>query len=333
MQNEIIIYTTEDGLSEFTLRELDGELWLSQKEIAELYQTSKQNISKHIKAIFEENELNEQATVNFQLIVQNESGREVQRQIALYPLSLIIAIGYRVRSTRGTQFRQWATRTLGEYINKGFVLNDDRLKNPPIGTNHADDQFEQLLARIRDIRSSERRMYLRVREIFALAADYQPSSKETTQFFQIIQNKLHYACTQQTAPELIYHRANAALPNMGLTHWRRKEVMKSDVTIAKNYLNETEIDALNRIVSMWLDFAEDQAKRKKQVFLSDWTAKLDAFLEFNDRDILHDAGSISKVQADKKAHAEYEQFAQIRRLEKERAGQCYIEQLLRLKEK
>ncbi len=333
MNNEIIIYTTEDGLSEFTLRELDGELWLSQKEIAELYQTSKQNISKHIKAIFEENELSEQATVNFQLTVQNESGRDVQRQIALYPLSLIIAIGYRVRSTRGTQFRQWATRTLGEYINKGFVLNDDRLKHPPVGTSRADDQFEQLLARIRDIRSSERRMYLRVREIFALAADYQPSFKETTQFFQTIQNKLHYACTHQTAPELIYHRANATLPNMGLTHWRGKEVIKSDVTVAKNYLTEAEIDALNRIVSMWLDFAEDQAKRKKQVFLHDWTEKLDAFLAFNDRDVLHHAGHISKAQADKKAHAEYEQFAQARRLEKERTGEQYIEQLLHLKEK
>lgn len=327
MQNRIIIYTTEDGLSEFTLRELDGELWLNQKEIAELYQTSKQNISKHIKAVFEENEL-DSSVVNFQLITAADGK---QYPTGLYPLSLIIAVGYRVRSTRGTQFRQWATRTLGEYLNKGFVLNDDRLKNPPVGANYAHDQFEQLLARIRDIRSSERRMYLRVREIFALAADYQPSFKETTQFFQTIQNKLHYACTQQTAPELIYHRANATQPNMGLTNWRGKEVIKSDVTVAKNYLNEAEIDALNRIVSMWLDFAEDQAKRKKQVFLSDWAAKLDAFLAFNDREVLRDAGHISKAQADKKAHDEYEQFAQTRRLEKERAGEQYIAHLFGLK--
>lgn len=332
MNNEIIIYTTEDGLSEFTLRRLDDELWLSQKEIAELYQTTKQNISKHIKAIFQENELDEQATVNFQLTVQHENGREVQRKIALYPLPLIIAVGYRVRSVRGTQFRGWATRTLGEYISKGFVLNDDRLKNPPVGASRAEDQFEQLLHRIRDIRSSERRMYLRVREIFALAADYQPSFKETTRFFQIIQNKLHYACTHQTAPELIYQRADAAMPNMGLTHWRGKEIIKSDVTVAKNYLNETEIDALNRIVSMWLDFAEDQAKMKKQIFLHDWADKLDAFLAFNEREVLTDAGNISKSQADNKAYTEYEKFAANRRLQKEQAGEQYIAQLLRLKE-
>ena len=333
MQNDLIIYTTEDGLSEFTLRELDGELWLSQKEIAELYQTSKQNISKHIKAIFDEQELDEQATVNFQLTVQNESGREVRRKTALYPLPLIIAIGYRVRSTRGTQFRQWATRTLDEYISKGFVLNDDRLKNPPVGTSKADDQFEQLIHRIRDIRSSERRMYLRVREIFALAADYQPSFKETTQFFKVIQNKLHYATTHQTAPELIYQRADANQPNMGLTHWRGKEVQKNDITVAKNYLNEQEIDALNRIVSMWLDFAEDQAKMKKQVFLKDWMDKLDAFLSFNDRNVLTHSGTISKEQANSKAHEEYERFAAERRLQKEQDGERYIAELLQLTKK
>ncbi|KYK81944.1 2-hydroxyacid dehydrogenase [Aggregatibacter actinomycetemcomitans SC383s] len=325
--NDIIIYTTEDGLSEFTLRELDGELWLTQKEIAELYQTSKQNISKHIKTIFDENEMDEQATVNFQLTVQNESGREVSRKIALYPLSLIIAIGSRVRSTRGTQFRQWATRTLGEYISKGFVLNDDRLKNPPVGTSRAEDQFEQLLNRIRDIRSSERRMYLRVREIFAMAADYQHSFKETNAFFKTIQNKLHYACTLHTAPEIIYQRADAEKPNMGLTHWRGK----ADTTVAKNYLNEAEIDALNRIVSMWLDFAEDQATRKKQIFLQDWTEKLDAFLTFNDRRVLQNAGTVSKTQADEKACIEYEKFAAARRLEKEREGERHIAELLNLK--
>ena len=325
--NDIIIYTTEDGLSEFTLRELDGELWLTQKEIAELYQTSKQNIGKHIKVIFAEQELDD-SVVNFQFKTASD-GKNYR--MGLYPLSLIIAVGYRVRSTRGTQFRQWATRTLGEYISKGFVLNDDRLKNPPVGTNRAEDQFEQLLNRIRDIRSSERRMYLRVREIFAMAADYQPSFKETTHFFKIIQNKLHYACTRHTAPEIIYQRADAGKPNMGLTHWRGKEIAKADVTVAKNYLNEAEIDALNRIVSMWLDFAEDQASMKKQIFLQDWTEKLDAFLAFNDRQVLQTAGTISKTQADEKARIEYEKFATARRLEKEREGERHIAELLSLK--
>lgn len=328
--NNIILYTTEDGLSQFTLRELGQQLWLTQLEIAELYQTSKQNISKHIKAIFEENELDENSTVNFQLTVQNEGGREIKRRMAYYPLPLILAIGYRVRSTRGTQFRQWATRTLGEYIQKGFVLDEVRLKNPPIGANQADDYFDLLLEKIRDIRASERRMYLRVREIFTLAADYQPSFKETTQFFQKIQNKLHFACTDNTAAEIIFQRANAELPNMGLTNFQGSEVVKKDVVVAKNYLNEQEITALNRIVSMWLDFAEDQASRKKQFFLKDWEEKLDSFLAFNERNILKDQGSISKKQADEKAFAEYDKYAEKRRLEKEQIGEKYIEQLFQL---
>ncbi|MFA9498876.1 virulence RhuM family protein [Mannheimia sp. E30BD] len=328
--NNIILYTTEDGLSQFTLRELGQQLWLTQLEIAELYQTSKQNISKHIKAIFEENELDENSTVNFQLTVQNEGGREIKRRMAYYPLPLILAIGYRVRSTRGTQFRQWATRTLGEYIQKGFVLDEVRLKNPPIGANQADDYFDLLLEKIRDIRASERRMYLRVREIFTLAADYQPSFKETTQFFQKIQNKLHFACTDHTAAEIIFQRANAELPNMGLTNFQGSEVVKQDVVVAKNYLNEQEITALNRIVSMWLDFAEDQASRKKQFFLKDWEEKLDSFLAFNERNILNDQGSISKKQADEKAFAEYDKYAEKRRLEKEQIGEKYIEQLFQL---
>ncbi|OOF36772.1 virulence RhuM family protein [Rodentibacter heidelbergensis] len=329
--NDIIIYTTEDGLSQFTLRELGQQLWLNQQELAELYQTTKQNISKHIKAIFNEQEFDEISTVNFQLTVKNEGLRKIKRQIAYYPLPLIIAVGYRIRSVRGTQFRQWATRTLTEYIQKGFVLNEERLKNPPIGTNQADDYFDLLLEKIRDIRASERRMYLRVREIFTLAADYQPSFKETTQFFQKIQNKLHFACTNQTAAEIIFQRANANLPNMGLTNFRGIEVAKKDVIVAKNYLNETEITELNRIVSMWLDFAEDQASRKKQFFLKDWEQKLDDFLAFNDRHVLENKGSITKKQADEKAFLEYEQFAEARRLKKEKEGEIYIKQLLKLK--
>ncbi|AOF52953.1 hydroxyacid dehydrogenase [Rodentibacter caecimuris] len=326
--NNIIIYTTEDGLSQFTLRELGSQLWLSQLEIAELYQTTKQNISKHIKAILAENELSEHSVVNFQLTTATD-GKNYNTQI--YALPMILAIGYRVRSTRGTQFRQWATRTLGEYIQKGFVLDEERLKNPPIGTNQADDYFDLLLEKIRDIRASERRMYLRVREIFTLAADYQPSFRETNQFFQKIQNKLHFACTDKTAAELIFQRSNAELPNMGLTNFRGSEVIRKDVTIAKNYLNEQEITALNRIVSMWLDFAEDQASRKKQFFLKDWEDKLDSFLVFNERNMLKNQGSITKKQADEKALLEYDKFNQQRRLEKEKAGENYIEQLLKLK--
>ncbi|BFU60931.1 MULTISPECIES: virulence RhuM family protein [Rodentibacter] len=326
--NDIIIYTSEDGLSQFTLRELGAQLWLSQLEIAELYQTTKQNISKHIKAILTENELSENSVVNFQLTTAAD-GKNYNTQI--YALPMILAIGYRVRSTRGTQFRQWATRTLGEYIQKGFVLDEVRLKNPPIGANQADDYFDLLLEKIRDIRASERRMYLRVREIFTLAADYQPSFKETTQFFQKIQNKLHFACTGKTAAELIFQRANAELPNMGLTNFRGLDVARKDVTVAKNYLNEQEITALNRIVSMWLDFAEDQASRKKQFFLKDWEEKLDGFLEFNERSVLKNQGAISKKQADEKALLEYDKFNQQRRLEKEKEGEIYIEQLLKLK--
>lgn len=325
--NNVILYTTEDGLAQFTLRELGQQLWLTQLEIAELYQTSKQNISKHIKAILAENELAENSVVNFQLTTAAD-GKNYNTQI--YALPMILAIGYRVRSTRGTQFRQWATRTLGEYIEKGFVLDEVRLKNPPIGANQADDYFDLLLEKIRDIRASERRMYLRVREIFTLAADYQPSFKETTQFFQKIQNKLHFACTDHTAAEIIFQRANAELPNMGLTNFQGSEVVKKDVVVAKNYLNEKEITALNRIVSMWLDFAEDQASRKKQFFLKDWEEKLDAFLAFNDRNILKNQGSISKKQADEKALEEYEKFNQQRRLEKEKLGEKYIEQLFKL---
>ncbi|QPB43495.1 virulence RhuM family protein [Rodentibacter haemolyticus] len=327
-ENNIIIYTTEDGLSQFTLRELGSQLWLSQLEIAELYQTTKQNISKHIKAILAENELSENSVVNFQLTTAAD-GKNYNTQI--YSLPMILAIGYRVRSTRGTQFRQWATRTLGEYIQKGFVLDEERLKNPPIGANQADDYFDLLLEKIRDIRASERRMYLRVREIFTLAADYQPSFKETTQFFQKIQNKLHFACTDKTAAELIFQRANSELPNMGLTNFNGLEIVRKDVTVAKNYLNEQEITALNRIVSMWLDFAEDQASRKKHFFLKDWEDKLDSFLAFNDRNVLKNQGSISKKQADEKALLEYEKFNQRRRLEKEKEGEIYIEQLLKLK--
>ena len=327
--NTLILYTTPDGQAQFVLRELGGQLWLTQAEIAALYQTSKQNISKHIAAVLAEGELLPEAVVNSQLTTAAD-GKNYQTQI--YALPMIIAIGYRVRSSRGTQFRQWATRTLGEYLQKGFAIDDERLKNPPVGTVAAPDYyFDELLERIRDIRASEKRMYLRVREIFTLAADCQPDYKETTQFFKIIQNKLHFACTGHTAAEIIHARADADKPMMGLTHTANEEVRKKDITVAKNYLNEAEISNLNRVVTMWLDFAEDQAKRKKQIFLRDWQEKLDQFLQFNDREVLQGAGNISKEQADAKAAVEYERYSAAQRAIKEQQGEGDIAELLALR--
>lgn len=332
-ENDLILYTTADGQAQFVLRELGGQLWLTQAEIAALYQITPQAVTQHIKLIYQENELSAKATCKEYLQVQNEGEREVKRQLKHYSLPMIIAIGYRVRSTRGTQFRQWATRTLGEYLQKGFVLDDERLRNPSVGAVAAPDYFDELLERIRDIRASEKRVYLRVREIFALAADYQPSFKETTQFFQIIQNKLHFACTGQTAAELIYHRADADKPLMGLTHTASGSLNKKDIDVAKNYLNEDEIRELNRIINMWLDFAEDQSMRKKQIFLRDWQEKLDQFLQFNERDILQGAGKISKKQADNKAATEYERYQQAQRQLKEQQGENDIAELINLQRK
>ena len=328
--NTLILYTTQDGTAQFVLREMGGQLWLTQAEIAALYQTTVSNINKHIKAILAEGELPERATIEYYSIVQTEGGREIRREVAHYALPMIIAIGYRVRSTRGTQFRQWATRTLGEYLQKGFAIDDERLKNPPVGTVAAPDYFNELLERIRDIRASEKRVYLRVREIFALAADYQPDFKDTTRFFQTIQNKLHFACTGQTAAQIVFSRADASQPLMGLTHTATDSVRKSDIKTAKNYLHQDEIGELNRIVTMWLDFAEDQARRKKQIFLHDWQEKLDQFLQFNDRNVLQGAGTITKQQADEKAAAEYERYAAAQRAIKEQQGESDIAELLAL---
>jgi len=231
-------------------------------------------------------------------------------------------VGYRVKSLRGTQFRQWATVRLKEYIVKGFTMDDERLKNPPVAGSAVPDYFDEMLARIRDIRASERRMYLRVKEIFAMAGDYDPSWSETTKFFSVIQNKLHYAATGLTAAELIQSRADHTVSNMGLTSWKADDVRKTDVTVAKNYLKEDEIDGLNRIVVMWLDFAEDQARRRKQVFMTDWEQKLDEFLEFNERRVLPHAGRVSKKTADEHARVEYNKFARCRREYKETVGEA-----------
>lgn len=321
---EIVLYRTEDGTARIECRFADHNVWLTQALMAELFQTTPQNITLHLKAIYEDGELREGATCKDYLQVQVEGGRQVRRRLRYYNLDAILAVGYRVRSTRGAQFRQWASARLKEYLLKGFVLDDQRLKNPP-GPG-VPDYFDELLERIRDIRASERRMYLRVREILALAADYRPEDAETQAYYQTVQNKLHFAVTGKTAPELIAKRADATRPNMGLTSWKGAVVRKADVTVAKNYLREGEITELNRLVTMFLDFAEDQTKRRKQIFLKDWQDRLDSFLAFNERAVLPDAGQVSREEADRRAETEYERFAQRRRETAEAEGLKLLEQ-------
>lgn len=307
---EFLLYETEDGRTRVECRVVEDTLWLTQSGMADLYQTTKQNVAKHLKAIFADGELVPDSVVNQWLTTAADGKRYL---VGYYNLDAILAVGYRVRSTRGTQFRRWATERLREYLVKGFTLDDERLKNPPVAGSGVPDRFDELLERIRDIRASERRMYLRVREIFAMAADYSPTLAETARFFQVIQNKLHFSVTGKTAPEIIRERADASRAYMGLTSTKSGPVRKADVTVAKNYLLEGEIGELNRVVVMWLDFAEDQAKRRKEIFLKDWEEKLDSFLRFNDRDVLPNAGRVSKNQADAYAEEEYARFAAQRR--------------------
>ncbi len=318
---ELVLYQTEDGRTRVECRFADESLWLSQALMAELFQVTPQNVALHLKALYQEGEIEETATCKDYLQVRVEGKRQVRRKVKHYNLDAILAVGYRVRSPRGTQFRKWATERLREYLVKGFTMDDERLKRPPVPGLGA-DYFDELLERIRDIRASEARMYLRVREIFALAADYNSARKDIRTFFQIMQNKLHFAATGMTAAELVATRADHALPNMGLTSWKGGRVVKADVRIAKNYLSGDEIDELNRIVVMWLDFAEDQARRRKQVFLNDWQLKLDEFLRFNEREVLGGAGKASHQEAMDQAEARYEQFAARRRTLLEAEGEC-----------
>lgn len=325
---EIVLYRTEDGRTRLECRFVEETLWLTQALIAELFQTTPQNVTQHLKALYEEGELRPEATCKELLQVRQEGARSVRRTVRYYSLDAILAVGYRVRSPRGTQFRVWATERLREYLVKGFTMDDERLKNPPVEGSGVPDYFDELLERIRDIRASERRVYLRVREIFALAADYDPQRAEVLTFFQTIQNKLHYAATGMTAAELIAARADHERANMGLTTWKGEVVRKADVAVAKNYLNQDEIGELNRIVVMWLDFAEDQARRRKQIFLRDWQTRLDDFLRFNERDVLEHKGRVSKADADAQAEAEYERFAERRRALLEAEGQRARQQAL-----
>lgn len=316
----LVLYYTEDGRTRIECRFEEESLWLTQAQMAELFQTTPQNITLHLRAIYGEGELIEEATCKQSLQVRREGEREVGRHLRFYNLSAIIAVGMRVRSPRGTQFRQWANARLEEYLVKGFSMDDARLRNPP-GPG-VPDYFDELLERIRDIRASERRMYTRIRDILALAADYAPKDADTQTVFQAVQNKLHHAVTGKTAPELIAERADASRPNMGLTSWKGDVVRAGDVTVAKNYLREGEVTELNRIVVMFLDFAEDQARRRKQIFLRDWQTKLDEFLRFNGRDVLSGAGRVSRDAADRKAREQYVLFEERRRAEREIEGEA-----------
>jgi len=288
-KSQFLIYQAEDGRVKIDVRFEDETVWLTQQMMAELFQSSKQNISHHIKSIFQEGELAPEATVKNYLTVQQEGERRVQRQLEFYNLDMIISVGYRVKSRVATRFRIWATGKLREFIVKGFVLDDERLKNP----DQPFDYFEELLRRIQDIRTSERRFYQKITDIYATSVDYDPTSEMSLAFFKTVQNKMHWAVTGQTAAELIHSRADSAKPNMGLTSWRGAKVRKPDVGLAKNYLNEEELLALNSLVEQYLLFAERQARRRAPMHMADWIAKLDDFLSLNEENILTHAGKIS----------------------------------------
>jgi len=308
---DLLFYQTEDGLTRVEVR-FEGEtVWLNQAQMVELFQTTKQNISLHIKNIFDENELQPEATVKDYLTVQTEGKREVQRAIEHYNLDMIISVGYRVKSHRGTQFRIWATQRLREYLIKGFTMDDERLKQAGGG-----DYFDELLARIRDIRSSEKVFWKKVLDIYATSIDYDPSVETSQQFFKIVQNKMHWAAHGHTAAEIIAKRADASKPLMGLTSHAGKTPKRADVTVAKNYLDEDELDTLNRIVSFYLEFAELQAKNRRAMHMKDWISKLDDFLRLSERDILTHAGKITHEAALEHANAEFDKFKQQQLAEK-----------------
>lgn len=301
--SNVIIYTTEDGAAKIELRLENGTVWLSQAEIAELFQTTKQNISKHIQAIFDDQELDETATVNQQLIVQNEGDREVSRAISFYNLDVILAVGYRVRSVRGVQFRRYASTVLKEYLEKGFALNDERLKNLGGG-----NYWEELLDRIRDIRSSEKVMYRQVLELYATAVDYDPKSDESLAFFKMVQNKLHFAAHGKTASEIIYFRVDSDKPFAGLTSFKGSRPTQAEAMVAKNYLSEQELKVLNNIVSAYFDFAELNAIEEREMRMADFVRELDRILSSAGRKLLENADSISHSQAEAKAKIEYQKY-------------------------
>jgi hypothetical protein len=307
--NDILLYSDALGKVRVEVIYEDESFWLSQKKMAELFGVESHTITYHLKEIFQSGELIQEATTRKFRVVQREGNRDVNREIDFYNLDAIIAVGYRVNSHSATQFRIWATATLKEFIIKGFVMDDERLKQ---GKRFGQDYFDELLERIREIRASERRFYQKITDIYRdCSIDYLENAEQTQQFYQTVQNKLEWAITGQTAPELIHNRADADKPNMGLHTWKNAptgKILKSDVSVAKNYLQEKELKELERIVSMYLDYAENQAARQIPMKMADWVQKLDAFLAFNEYDILDNPGKIRRAIAEKLAHHEYERF-------------------------
>ncbi|UTC76733.1 virulence RhuM family protein [Treponema sp. OMZ 799] len=322
MNKEIIIYTTEDGKAKINLQKEHGTVWLSQAEIAELFQTTKQNISKHIKAIFDDGELYEASTVNYKLTVQNEGQRTIQRKIAYYSLDMILAIGYRVRSVRGVQFRNYATTILKEYIIKGFAMDDDRLKDLGGG-----NYFKELLDRIRDIRSSEKVFYRQVLDLFATSVDYNANTEEAKLFFATVQNKMHYAIHNHTAAELIYGRVDSEKEFMGLTVFKGELPTLKEAKTAKNYLTEKELKGLNNLVSGYLDFAERQAEKEIPMTMKDWIEHVDKILEAAGENLLTGSGTVSRPQMENKVETEYKKYS-MKTLS--RAEKDYLNELKRL---
>ena len=319
--SQILLYQSEDGRTKLDVRLENQTLWLNQKQLTELFGKAKGTISEHIKHIFEDGELEPAATVRLFRTVQIEGEREVTREVECYNLDMVLALGFRVRSPMAVRFRQWAADKLKEYITKGFVLDDDRLKNPQEGN----DYFEELTRRIQDIRTSERRFYQKITDIYATSIDYDKDAPLTQSFYATVQNKVHFAIHGQTAAEVILSRADRTLPNMGLTNWEGARIRKSDVAIAKNYLNENELRALNNLVEQYLIFAQSQAERRVPMTMQDWITKLEGFLTLNDREVLKNAGKVSADLA--KEHAE-EEFVAFRR-EKDRTLESDFDQAVK----
>ncbi|MDR1888020.1 MAG: virulence RhuM family protein [Zoogloeaceae bacterium] len=300
--SQFLLYQDDNGVINVSVRFDGADIWLAQQQIALLFDTTQQNVSQHINAILEEGELLREATHKDFLLVRQEGKRSVQRQIEHYNLDMIIAVGYRVKSQVATRFRQWATQRLHEYIQKGFILDDERLKG------NGNRYFRELLQRIRDIRSSERNLYQQVTDIYATAIDYEPRADLTRQFFATVQNKMHYAAHQHTAAEIIYKRVDANKPMLGMSNFKGQYITQDDVKIAKNYLSEKELQILNLLVSQYLDYAELQAIEQKTMTMQQWIAKLDSILEVGNRPLLEDAGKISHKQAIEKAAREFEEY-------------------------
>lgn len=306
----ILIYQNEKGDTKIDVYFEEDTVWMPQKAMCELYQVAKSSVSEHISNIFQDGELKPEATVRKFRTVQTEGSRQVTRELEYYNLDMILAVGYRVRSHVGIHFRRWASGVLTEYMKKGFALNDERLRNPK---EFGADYFDELLERIRDIRASEKRVYRKVKEIFALSVDYDSKSQIAQNFFKSVQNKLEYAATGYTAPELIAERADASKDNMGLTSFRGAKVRRSDVTVAKNYMTQEEISTLNLIVNMYLDYAELQAKSRNPMYMADWESRLGDFLRFNGREVLENFGTVKRELAEKLALEQYEQYDARRR--------------------